>query len=242
MFRPGAVRVLHQPWPVWLLGIGGLFGYHFFYFTALRNAPPVEAGLIAYLWPLLIVVFSALLPGERLGWHHIAGALLGLGGTVLLVTGGESAELNADYLFGYGAALVCALTWSAYSILSRRLEHVPSDVVIGFCFVTAVLSAGCHIFLEETVWPATNIEWLAILGLGLGPVGLAFYFWDFGIKNGDIKILGAVSYMAPLISTLVLILAGFAEATWTIAAACIAITGGAVLAAKDMIRPNQKIT
>ncbi|MBZ0218347.1 MAG: EamA family transporter [Fimbriimonadaceae bacterium] len=242
LFRAGAIKALRQPWPVWALGVGGLFGYHFFYFTALRNAPPVEAGLIAYLWPLLIVVFSALLPGEKLGWHHVTGALLGLGGTVLIITGGKSIALSAEYIPGYAAAFVCALTWSAYSILSRRLGNVPTDAVVGFCFASAILSAICHLALEETVWPASNLEWLAILGLGLGPVGAAFYVWDYGVKHGDIKILGAASYMAPLLSTLILVLAGFAAPSWSIALACIAITGGAILAAKDMIFSGRRKT
>lgn len=242
LFRPDAIKALSQPWYVWILGVTGLFGYHFFYFTALRNAPPVEAGLIAYLWPLLIVVFSALLPGERLGWHHVVGALLGLGGTTLIVTGGQGFALSTDYILGYLAAIVCALAWSTYSILSRRLGSVPTDAVVGFCLMTALLSGICHLLFEETVWPASNLEWLAILGLGLGPVGAAFYVWDYGVKNGDIKVLGAASYMAPLLSTLVLILAGFGTLTWAIGLACLAITGGAVLAAKDMIFPRGKRT
>ena len=75
VLKPERLALLKQPAKVWLVGIAGLFGYHFLYFTALRNAPAVEAGLIAYLWPLLIVVGSALLPGERLRWYHVAGAL-----------------------------------------------------------------------------------------------------------------------------------------------------------------------
>src|SRR5688572_11505727 len=108
-------RDLRQPGPVWAVGILGLFGYHALYFTALRNAPPVEAGLIAYLWPLLIVVFSALLPGERLRWFHVAGAILGLAGTILIVTKGGEVAFAAAYGVGYLAALGCAFTWSAYS-------------------------------------------------------------------------------------------------------------------------------
>ena len=88
LWRPGAARHLRQPAKVWLLGVVGLFGYHFLYFTALRNAPAVDASLIAYLWPLFIVVGSALMPGERLRWFHIVGTLLGLSGTVLIITKG----------------------------------------------------------------------------------------------------------------------------------------------------------
>lgn len=233
---PAARASLRQPVAVWALGIGGLFGYHFFYFTALRNAPAVEAGLIAYLWPLLIVLFSALLPGERLRLHHVAGGLLGLAGAALIVTKGRGFELEARYGLGYAAALVCALTWSAYSVASRRFAAVPTDVVTGFCLATAALSALAHLALETTVWPADGREWLAVAALGLLPVGAAFYVWDYGVKHGDIQVLGASSYAAPLLSTGILIAAGFAEPSWLILAACLLITGGAALAAKDMIR------
>ncbi|KNY14591.1 membrane protein [Shinella sp. SUS2] len=232
--RPERARLLRQPAKVWITGILGLFGYHFLYFTALRNAPAVEAGLIAYLWPLLIVVGSALLPGEKLKWNHVVGAFLGLGGTVLIV-GRNGFAFDEAYLIGYGAAFLCAFTWSGYSLLTRRFEAVSTDVVTGFCLATALLSLACHLMLETTVWPQTGFEWLAIAGLGLLPVGAAFYAWDFGVKNGDIQILGAASYAAPLLSTLVLILSGFAEPSWRIGLACLLVTGGAILAAKDMI-------
>jgi drug/metabolite transporter (DMT)-like permease len=232
--RPKRLVLLKQPAKVWLIGIGGLFGYHFLYFTALRNAPAVEAGLIAYLWPLFIVVGSALLPGERLRWYHVAGALGGLGGTFAIISRAGIAFDDA-YLLGYGAAFLCAFTWSGYSLLTRRFEAVSTDVVTGFCLATSLLSLLCHLALEVSVWPQSGTEWLAIVGLGLLPVGAAFYAWDFGVKTGDIQILGAASYAAPLLSTLILTLFGFAEPSLRIALACLLITGGAVLAAKEMI-------
>ena len=225
---------LRQPWPVWLCGIGGLFGYHFLYFTALRNAPPVEAGLIAYLWPLLIVLGSAMLPGERLRWFHVAGALMGLAGTVLIVTR-SGVSFRGGYALGYAAAFLCAITWSSYSLVSRRFGSVPTDIVTAFCLATAVLALFCHLVLERTVWPQGSSQWLAVLGLGLMPVGAAFYAWDHGVKRGDIQVLGAASYAAPLISTFVLIATGFGEPSWRIALACLLITGGAALAARDLI-------
>lgn len=222
------------PGAVWLIGIGGLFGYHFLYFTAIRNAPAVEASLIAYLWPLLIVLGSALMPGERLGWHHVAGALLGLSGAALIVTKGGSFTFESRYALGYATAAACALFWSGYSLLSRRYQAVPTSTVTWFCAATAALSAFCHLVLEDTVWPAGISEWLAVLGLGLLPVGAAFYAWDFGVKHGNIQVLGAASYAAPLLSTLILIAAGRSEPTISTLAACLLITGGAALAAKNM--------
>ncbi|WP_037081686.1 aromatic amino acid exporter YddG [Neorhizobium vignae] len=235
--KPERIALLKQPPNVWITGIGGLFGYHFLYFTALRNAPAVEAGLIAYLWPLFIVVGSALLPGERLRWYHVAGAVAGLCGTIAIVSRNGLAFDDA-YLLGYGAAFLCAFTWSGYSLLTRRFDRVSTDVVTGFCLATSLLSLICHLALETTVWPADGGEWAAVVGLGLLPVGAAFYAWDYGVKNGDIQIIGAASYAAPLLSTLILVASGFAEPDWRILLACLLITGGAVLAARDMFRPK----
>ena len=232
--KPERLALLKQPAKVWIVGIAGLFGYHFLYFTALRNAPAVEAGLIAYLWPLLIVVGSALLPGERLRWYHVAGAICGLSGTILIVAR-NGVQFDDAYVMGYSAALACAFTWSGYSLLTRRFEAVSTDVVTGFCLATAALSFVCHLGLETTVWPQTATQWIAVAGLGLLPVGAAFYAWDYGVKNGNIQILGVASYAAPVLSTLVLIAFGFAEPSGRIALACLFVTGGAVLAAKDII-------
>ncbi|GEO81860.1 aromatic amino acid exporter YddG [Pararhodospirillum oryzae] len=227
---------LRQPPAAWALGVAGLFGFHFFYFMAIRLAPPVEASLIAYLWPLLIVVFSALLPGERLRWFHGLGAVLGLGGTALLVTrGGGGLAFDPAHLSGHGAALASALIWSSYSVLSRRFGQVPTDAVGWFCAVTALLALVCHFIFEATVWPASALGWVAVAGLGLGPVGAAFFVWDHGVKHGDIQVLGALSYTAPLISTALLIVFGLAQPTATVALACLLIVGGAVLASKDFL-------
>ncbi|MDA5092552.1 EamA family transporter [Aliiroseovarius sp. KMU-50] len=218
-------------WRVYLFGTLGLFGYHALYFSALRLAPAAEAGLIAYLWPLLIVLFSGLLPGEHLRPMHVVGALISFAGAALIVLGGAKG-FSVEALPGFGLAFLCALTWSGYSVLSRRLGDTPTASVVVFCLATAVLATAAHLMWEQTVWPDSNLGWLSILGLGLGPVGLAFYVWDVGVKRGDIQLLGVASYSAPLLSTLVLILAGIAAPSITLLLAGILITTGAVLAAR----------
>ena len=230
-----AFAVLRQRAAVWLLGVVGLFGYHAFYFFALDTAPAVEASLIAYLWPLLIVLFSALLPGQRLSAAHLAGAGLGFAGAVLLIGRGGGFAVDPAYLTGYLAALACALTWSGYSVLNRRFAAVPTDAVTGFCGGVALLGLACHLAFETTVTPTAG-QGLAALALGLGPVGIAFFAWDHATKHGDLQVLGALAYAAPLISTLLLIAFGRAEATWTVGIACLLITGGAALAARGSNR------
>jgi len=216
-------------WKVYAFGTLGLFGYHLLYFTAFRLSPTAETGLIAYLWPLFIVLLSGLLPGERLRAPHVVGALVAFAGAALIVLGGESGGESSA--LGLLLAFLCAVTWAGYSVLSRKLGDVPTESVTVFCLATAALSVVCHLALETTVWPESFTGWWAIVALGIGPVGAAFFTWDVGMKRGNIQLLGVASYAAPLLSTLALIGAGIAKPSWTIAAAAILIAGGAALAA-----------
>lgn len=231
----GFARMRKVPLHVYAFGTLGLFGYHVLYFSALRLAPPAQAGLIAYLWPLLIVIFSGLLPGEKLRAGHLIGAALGFAGAGLIITGGD-AGFNTGALPGYLLALACALTWSSYSVGSRYFGTVPTDAVAIFCVASAILSLPLHLMLEVTALPPTLMGWASVLLLGMGPVGLAFYVWDIGVKQGDIQVLGAASYAAPLLSTLVLVIVGIAAPNWTLGLAAVLITGGAVIAARASAR------
>ena len=229
--KPPSAAEFMLPKAVWLVGIGGLFGFHFFYYTALRHAPAAEASLISYLWPLLIVLFASLLPGERLRWFHLAGAILGFLGAALLIIGRMETGLTIEGgWLGYGSALACALIWSAYSVISRLFQETSTNAVTVYCLATAVLAALCHLVFETTIWPANSSQWLAVLGLGLLPVGLAFYAWDYAMKRGPIQLIGSAAYFAPLLSTALLMVAGQARADWRLAAAALLITAGAVLA------------
>ena len=226
------------PIKVYLFGTLGLFGYHALYFSALRLAPAAEAGLIAYLWPLLIVIFSGLLPGERLRLGHLAGACLGFAGAALIITSG-GLGLSSEHMAGYLLALLCALTWSGYSVLSRLVGDAPTASVAVFCLATAALSLPLHLMFEETILPGTTLGWLSIAGLGFGPVGLAFYVWDIGVKQGDIQLLGTSSYAAPLLSTLILVAFGVAAPSMTLLWAALLITGGAACAARASFSKNR---
>lgn len=234
--RSAIVTLTSQAWQVWALNVGGLFGCHLLYFIAVRNAPIVEVSLIAYTWPLLIVVLSSLLPGERLRLHHIMGVLMGLAGAFLVITKGAGLSLLNGIQLGHVIALPYAVLWAAFSVSIRKYGKIPSDIVAGFCLACALLSAAFHFALETTAWPLTAQQVIATIGLGLLPMGAAFYAWDFGMKHGDTMILGAASYAAPLLSTLVLLAAGMTAFHWSLGLACLLITTGALVASKDLMR------
>lgn len=224
----GIIVHLKLPWRVWFVGIYGLFGYHFFYFMALKSAPALEANLINYLWPLLIVLLSSFLPNEKLRWFHVVGALLGLLGALSLLGLGKDVSFSPAHTQGYMYALACAFIWSSYSVLSRYFGAIPTLSVGGFCGMSAVLSLCAHVVFEQTYTPTLE-ELLAAIALGLGPVGTAFFVWDYGMKQGDIKLIGSLSYATPLLSTLMLALFGRSAPSSAIWIACALIVLGSIV-------------
>jgi len=223
----GRVSRLRQKPLAWAIGFGGIFTYHALYFFSLDNAPPAQASLLNYLWPLLIVLFSALLPGSHLQRRHLLGAAMGLAGTLLILLGSRNAG-GSGTAFGYACAFAAAFVWSGYSVANRRISAVPSELIAGVCGAVAIAAFCVHFSIEKTVSPGAA-QSLALVALGLGPVGLAFFFWDHATKRGDLSLLGTLSYAAPLLSTLLLIVAGRAPLTGPIIGAAALIVGGAAV-------------
>jgi drug/metabolite transporter (DMT)-like permease len=213
---------------VLLLGVYGLFAYHLCLFLALRLAPPVEANLINYLWPLLIVLLSpAITGGATLRPRHVAGALLGFGGAGLLVTGGRLA-FSGGAAAGYALALAAAIIWSTYSLLTKRVGDFPTSTISAFCLVSGLLSLACHALFERRhALQAAELPYLLLIGLG--PMGGAFYLWDRALKRGDPRRIGTLAYLTPLASTALLALLGGGRLGAGSVAATAMIVGGAAL-------------
>jgi drug/metabolite transporter (DMT)-like permease len=218
-----------QPWGAWATGFVGIFVYHALYFFALKTAPAAEASLIAYLWPLLIVLLSSFSSGASLRKRQLLGALLGLAGTAFIMQPRAQGESLSMPVVGYAAAFACAWVWSIYSVVNRRFSHVPSSIIGGICGLVAVAGLLCHLAFETTVRPDV-VQWAAIIALGLGPVGLAFFAWDHATKHGNLAMLGALSYLAPLFSTLLLIAVGQSDAKPILMIPAVLIITGAVIA------------
>lgn len=218
--------------PAFLLGLYGPFGDTVIYFAALKLSPPAEANLIHYLWPLLIVLFATLLPGGRLRVPHLVGALMGLAALLLLVGGKLGQEATQAAWLGYALALLGAVVWSSYSVLSRLVASSSTESLGVTILIASGLAFLLHRFFEAPYadWSTTNI--IGLLGLGLGSQGLALISWDIGMKRGDVSFLGVASYSTPVLSTVLLVAFGYAPATWGLAAACALIVAGAMVARK----------
>ena len=209
------------------LGIYGLFGFHFLLFIALRLAPPVEANLVNYLWPLLIVVLApVLLPGMRLRATHVAAAIAGFAGAAVAILG-RSGDLSGAWSWGYLPALGSAFIWSTYSLWTQRVPAFPTAAIGLFGLVSGLLSLACHWALEPATALSTR-DWGLVAAMGLGPLGAAFFLWDKALKLGDPRQIGILSYLTPLLSTVLLLLVSGQPLTASVALSATLIIGAAV--------------
>ncbi len=209
------------------LGVYGLFAYHFLLFIALRHAPPVEANLVNYLWPLFIVVLApVVLPGVALRVPHVVAALLGFGGAAIAIVGGR--ELSGTLAWGYIPAAAAAFIWATYSLMTKRVTAFPTTAIGLFGLVSGALSLLCHVLLEPSVALQAR-DWSLLAVLGLGPLGGAFYLWDKALKLGDARHIGILSYITPLASTALLIVVSGRSFSWSIGLATAMIISAAVM-------------
>jgi len=221
-------RVWRLPWPTLALGVYGLFGYHFLLFMALRDAPPVQANLVNYLWPLGMVVMAPLfLPGTKIMRKHLVAAVVGFAGAALAITGGQGLDKLADTpSWGYLWALAAAFVWASYSLMTQRVAAFPTSALGLFGLVSGLLALFCHFGLEPAA-TLTSRDWLYLIATGLGPLGAAFYLWDAALKRGDARHIGLLSFLTPLGSTWVLLLVRGESLSLSTLGAAVLIVGAA---------------
>ena len=236
------VRQWRVPVGTLALGVYGLFGFHFLLFMALRYAPPVEANLVNYLWPLLMVVLApVLLPGVTLRGVHVAAALLGFAGAALAILGAptapgnggaaSSATVASGWAWGYVPALGSAFIWASYSLWCQRVQPFRTSAIGLFALVSGVLALLCHAALEPAV-DLSGREWGLLVVMGLGPLGAAIFLWDRALKGGDARHIGILSYLTPLASTALLMVVSGRAFSWSIGLAAVMIIGAAVLGSR----------
>lgn len=235
----GPLDAFRQPPRVWLLTVGSLAGYHSSIYYATQNAPPAAAALLQGTTPLMIVIGSALLPGERLRWWHVVGAALGLCGVTMLIEFGSENAGGSDPVFYLGLIGIAAGLWGLYSVAARCLPEVPSSALGVFYAACAAILGCAHVAVESWVAPNAT-EWMAMAGLGIIPMGLAICFWDYGVKHGDIQALGAFSYVEPFIGAVLVALFTSGTLGSNLFWSGTLVLGGAALASVSLWQPETK--
>ena len=218
-FKLSALKVRPK---ILAIGVYGLFGFHFALFAALQNAPAVQANLVNYLWPLLIVVLAPLFIKTKLLPRHVIAAVIGFSGAAIAIS--TAGELSAGLEIGYLYAFFAAVIWATYSLLTKKFGNFPTSAVGSFGFVSGVLALVAHFVLEDQAVIAAS-DWLLLIPMGFGALGGAFYLWDYALKNGSAQRVGIISFATPVISTLLLVVTQGEQPTiWLVLAAGLIVT------------------
>ena len=228
-----ALRSGLTPWKIpvrtVLIGVYGLFGYHFMLFLALQTAPAVEANLVNYLWPLLIVLLSPLFTKSlKLNLRYVLAALSGFAGAVIAITYNSSGLESSSIEIGYLFALAAAVIWATYSLATTKVAIFPTASIGLFALVSGLLALGAHFVFEPAAYISSS-DWLLLVLLGAGPLGGAFYLWDAALKIGDPRRIGLLAFLTPLLSTVLLVLVSGNSLSWQLLVATALIVGGALL-------------
>lgn len=227
----GRLQEMVQPIAPWLTAFCGLFFFYVFDYLGLSFAPPAKVTLLSYLWPIMLVIALAILSKRQFHIAYLLGAVMGLVGMICLMPADKGSVINFTVVLGYIFGLLSGVVWAIYSILNRKYAAVPTAMMIGVCGGIALVSMAIHFMFETTIMPNSLKDICIILYLGCGPIGVAFLAWDYATKNADLSLIGSLSYLAPLLSTCWLVLAGRASVTFSLLFAVLLIVGGAVVAA-----------
>lgn len=230
--------LIKQPFIIWIIGVIGIYGNDLTLVAAIKNAPPIQADLINYLWPILVIIFAGLLPKERLTIKHLTAGLFGLIGIFILLTNGHGITgFQMQYLKGYLLALLDAIIWAAYTLLSRHYNKTPIEMVGMYCGLGALISAFVHYRFEKFV-PFTYQQFFLIILMGLFTSGATYFLWDHGVKKGNVKLLSILAYGNPIISCALLIAFDSARFSLSIILACLFVIIGAIIGNNRLAHKN----
>lgn len=183
-----------------MLGIWGIFLYHYVYYKAMDNAPLAEATILATTWSFWIVVFSSIMREKRVRPGVVVVGIVGMIGAALVISSGRELSFDASYLFGYALALGCGFIWSSFSVLLPRVQ-CEEDPMPLFTILAALFSAVPYMLTGPHAMPSTGAM-LSVVYLGAVPLALSFYLWQKAVNTGDLSRIGFLSYLTTPLAVL----------------------------------------
>ena len=132
---------VYQPFKIILKGILGFLSY-LAYYLSLASLPLIDAVTITFTAPILVVIFSSILVGERVGLRRWLATLAGFVG-VLIAVGFEGRLANIAIAF----AFLAALTYALNSVMARYISSTDNPWTVTFYFTVAHSAGGVITYL-----------------------------------------------------------------------------------------------
>ena len=166
----------------------------------------LELGMINYLWPSLTILFAVIARQQRGHWCLLPAMLLCLLGIVCIMQGEGAWAIRHFWQnlqrnpLGYGMAMMAAITWAIYSVLTRRFGNGDNGVPL-FLLATALV-LWLFYGLSDHTSPAFSLSGYIQAGVMGILMASAYSCWNYGIQYGNLTILATLSYFTPVLSVL----------------------------------------
>jgi len=175
------------------------FLYYFLYTAALRMIPAIEASMLNYLFPIMIVIFAIPINGERINASKLISVFIGFSGMLIIITNGDFNNLKLSNIPGDILAIAAAVCWGIFSNLGKKnnIDQALSNYV--YVLVAFILSFINLLLFSEFIIPDTS-AFLGVLWISLSNIVLSYHLWFKVLKVTSSALAASLSFITPFVT------------------------------------------
>ena len=211
------------------LGFLGLFLYSAFFYYGLARMTSQEACILNYLWPLMIVLFSCPVLGEKLTRRKLLAVGMSFIGVVVVMAGGVDENFSADKIFGALSCVIAVACYGLFSVLNKKIR-LNQKFAMMIIWATTAICAGVSGYLFER-WPLPSVgEFFGLLWLGILIDAVAYLTWALALeKTTNTARTANLAYLVPVLAIFISTFAFGEELSPAVLPALILIVGGILI-------------
>jgi len=183
------------------LGFLGAYLYYIFLYAAFSLTTAQEGFILAYTWPILVLLLAFMILREKITLRKIIAISLGFFGIVIIFTHGNLNELEITNVLGDALALLGAFIFALFSILGKRVNYDRVVAAFIYFLVASIFSFITMLAFSNFVVPSsTTLIYLLLNGILIN--GLTYIWWFKALENLETHIVSTTLYLTPFISLL----------------------------------------
>jgi drug/metabolite transporter (DMT)-like permease len=202
----GGINVTRQQfWPLFWVGFVGYGISVGLQFVGTNLSTASNGSLVTSATPAFVLIFAAVLLGERITWRRLIALLVASLG-VLAVIDPRNAQLSSDLFLGNLALVGAALTWALYSVLVRKLTRNMDVLPVSLIAFAGGLPVSIPLGIWESstqgVGALTPGIVAGVLFIGIISTALAMYLWNSAFAILDAGVASLTFFAQPVVGTI----------------------------------------
>ncbi len=214
------------------LGFLGLFLYSAFFYYGLDRLTSQEACILNYLWPLMIVLFSCPVLGEKLTRRKLLAVGMSFIGVVLVMLGGIGESFSIEKIFGALSCVIAAACYGLFSVLNKKIRLEQKFAMMIIWATTAICAGVSGYFFETWILPSAR-QLLNLIWLGVLIDAVAYLTWALALeKTANTARTANLAYLVPILAIFISTFAFGEELSLMVFPALILILAGIFISRK----------